>query len=491
MIERHKIYTMGRTLFILMFCLVVVALSTDTLMGQTRNNTFPANSYSNTSYSNTSYSNTSYSNTFVMYRDITQVPIQQTPIQAPASNGNQNSTKTSSLSDGGIQSISIEEITSLAITNNPAIRQATEQVNSYQGSMIQAGLKKNPMAGYVADEMGGYKGAGRQGIALSQEIVPEYKLAARQSVVGAEQNAAMQGLEIQRQKVINDATIAGYRLLITQNKEVLIRELLSICEKSAEVAGSLLKANEVPKTDYLQAKIELNKAKMSLGDVQLEREAISKEITLLLNAPEGTFYKITDSLDRIPIDLDENSLFQRLLEQSPQFRRAQAELSVAQSKIQKERMEAGIEVNVEGSVVYNTYEKQTEVSAGFNIPLRINDKNQGNIMRAQYEIQAAVANIERIKTALKTSFQNKFAQFNIARQRVRFYQEGILAEVDESLKLILQSYQQGQCSYIELLNAQRTMFNTKVEYMDSVGALLDCRAMINGYLLQGAYDRPE
>ncbi len=468
MTGRYTFSSAGKILFLYSFCLVAAALSSDTLLGQTRT-TFPSSSLPLTS------------------------PVASNPgaSDVPAVALSYRNTTGSVTQSGASQALSIEQLVSRAVDSHPAIQQAALEVDSYRGSMIQAGLKKNPVAGYVADEMGGYKGAGRQGLSLSQEIVPNYKRSARQNVVGAEQGMASQALEIQRQKVVNDATLAGYRLLIAQNKEILVRELLTICEKSVAAAESLMKANEVPKTDYLQAKIELNKAKMALSDVRLECQTVSKEIAILLAVPEDTSFKITDSLDKLPLDLDANALFQQLLEQSPQLRRARAGLVAAQARVQREQAESGLDFNVEGSVLYNTYDKQTEVSAGLSIPLRINDRNQGNIMRAQYEVQAANSNIERVKASLQSSFQAQIGRFNIARQRVKFYQESVLTEVDESLQLILQSYQQGQSSYIELLNAQRTMFSAKIEYMDSMGSLLDSRAMISGYLLQGAYDIPE
>jgi Outer membrane protein len=379
----------------------------------------------------------------------------------------------------------------MATANHPAIAQAARQVEAYRGSWVQSGLKENPMIGYTADEMGGYKGAGRQGVTLSQEIVPRRKRDARQGVASAEQNAARQGLQIQQQKVSNDATLAGYRLLIAQNKEYLAQELLSNCEKVVAATYNLSEAKEVPKTDYLQAKIGFNRAQISLNDARLEREAASKEIAILIGASEWTQYEIIDSLEHLPMDLDENEIYRQLIEQSPQLQRARADLDTARARLRKECQEAGINVNTEGSVLYNTYEKQTEVSVGVSIPLRIYNKNQGNIIKANSEVLAAASNVERVEKSLQSQFQNQIAQFKIAQQRVRLYRENVLTEADELLQLIMQSYQQGQSSYIELMNSQQTMFSAKLEYMDNIGMLINSRAMIYGYLLQGAYDRPE
>ena len=389
------------------------------------------------------------------------------------------------------EKISIEQISAIAVANHPAIAQAARQVEAYQGSWVQSGLKENPMVGFIADEMSSDNDAGRQGVTFSQEIVPRRKRDARQGVDSAEQNAARKGLQIQQQKVMNDATIAGYRLLIAQNKELLAQELLEICEKVAIAAYNLSEIKEVSKTDYLQARIEFNQAQIALNDVQLEREAASKEITILIGAPVWAQYEITDSLEHLPLDLDENEIYQQLVTQSPQIQRARAELNAARARLKKECQEAGVNISTEGNLLYNTNEKQTEVTVGISVPLRVYNKNQGNIMKANSELLAAASNVERVEKALQSQFQSQIAQFKTAQRRVQLYQEKVLTEVDESLRLIMQSYQQGESSYIELLSSQRTMFNARLEYMDNVGMLVNSRAMICGYLLQGAYDKPE
>jgi outer membrane protein TolC len=56
---------------------------------------------------------------------------------------------------------------------------------------------------------------------------------------------------------------------------------------------------------------------------------------------------------------------------------------------------------------------------------------------------------------------------------------------------MMQAYQHGQSSYVELLNTQRTLFNVKIEYLDCIALLMTSSTKINGYLLDGAFDRPE
>jgi len=389
------------------------------------------------------------------------------------------------------QMLTIPQVCELALQNNPAVAQATRLMEAHHGSWVQAGLKNNPMVGYVADEMGGSNGAGRQGVTFSQEHISRDKRDARQAVASAEYQAAQRVLMVQRQKVINDATLAAYRLLIAQQKEHLSCELLKISQNAASAANELSQAKETPKTDYLQAKIEMNRTQISLNDAVVERETAAKELAVLLGWPVETPLEIVDTLDHLPLEIDENTVLRQLLAESPQLRQARAEWEAARARLCSEQKEAGINVSTEGSLLYNTYEKQTEFSVGVAIPLRINNRNQGNITKAQSEMMAAARNVERVEKALTTAFYQCFAEYKAARQRVTLYRESVLSDVEESLQLMMQAYQHGQSNYVELLNTQRTMFEVKIEYLENIALLMASSTKINGYLLDGAFDKPE
>jgi cobalt-zinc-cadmium efflux system outer membrane protein len=390
-----------------------------------------------------------------------------------------------------VQGLTILQVCEMALQNNPSVAQATRLMEAHYGNWVQAGLKNNPMVGYMADEMGGSNGAGRQGVTYSQEHISRDKLNARQAAASAGYQAAQRSLMVQRQKVINDAALAGYRLLIAGQKEYLSRELLKISENAATAAHELSQARETPKTDYLQAKIEMNRAQITLNDAVIEREAAAKELAVIIGWPVEMPLEIADTLDHLPLEIDENQMLRQLIAESPQLRQARAELDAARARLYQEQREAGINVSSEGSVAYTTFEKQTELSVGLAIPLRVNNRNQGNIRKAQSELAAAARNIERVEKALTAEFYNRFAEYKTAKERVSLYQDGILSEVEQSLQLMMQAYQNGESSFVELLNTQRTLFNVKIEYLESIAQLMSSNTKINGYLLDGAFDKPE
>jgi len=69
------------------------------------------------------------------------------------------------------------------------------------------------------------------------------------------------------------------------------------------------------------------------------------------------------------------------------------------------------------------------------------------------------------------------------RARVEALERGMLQRSAESLTLVRRGYEAGEISYVELLTAQRTAFETNLEYLEAVGELNAGLQLLRGNLL--------
>lgn len=77
-----------------------------------------------------------------------------------------------------------------------------------------------------------------------------------------------------------------------------------------------------------------------------------------------------------------------------------------------------------------------------------------------------------------------FEQYATALRQVEKYHGDILPNAQESLKLVSSGYRQGEFSYLVLLTAQRTYFQTNLAYLDALRDLRTASVGIEGYLLE-------
>jgi len=61
-----------------------------------------------------------------------------------------------------------------------------------------------------------------------------------------------------------------------------------------------------------------------------------------------------------------------------------------------------------------------------------------------------------------------------------------LPDAQSSLDLVYEAYKQGEFSYLILLTAQRTYFQTNLAYLDALRQLRESTVEIDGFLLRGS-----
>ena len=74
---------------------------------------------------------------------------------------------------------------------------------------------------------------------------------------------------------------------------------------------------------------------------------------------------------------------------------------------------------------------------------------------------------------------------------VQQYASDILPNAEEGLKLAELAYKAGETSFVQVLVARRTYFDTNLQYIVSQQQLAQARARVDGFVLTGALDAAE
>jgi cobalt-zinc-cadmium efflux system outer membrane protein len=183
-------------------------------------------------------------------------------------------------------------------------------------------------------------------------------------------------------------------------------------------------------------------------------------------------------------------LFAEIQAVSPELRRAYDEVETAKARLRQEYAEGGLDFDTQARIAYNTETKQSEFSVGVAVPIRLFDRNQGNIHRAQSELAAAYRNLERLERLIAQKCEKQWGEYQVARNRVVSYKQ-MLSESRELLDLTLSVYRYGESDPLALFHAQETFSTVQIEYIDNLSALMESHVLLQGSLLSGGLDKPE
>lgn len=366
---------------------------------------------------------------------------------------------------------------------NPTLAQAVARVQAARGQSLQVGLYPNPVVGYVGSEIGNEGRAGQQGSFIGQEVVTAGKLHWNRAVASQEVRQAEYAWATQRFRVLTDVRRGFYDVLVAQRTVELAEQLVGVGQRGVKTTEDLMKAKEVARVDVLQSRIEADSARILLEKARNRYTAAWRNLAAVVGDPALSPTPLAGSLQDGMVQFTWEETLNRLLTESPQLAGAQAGVARAQAALSRECAGRIPNVDLQAGVQYDNATRDTFASVQVGVPIPIYNRNQGNIAKAQAELTASQHEVRRVRLALEQRLAAVFEQYATAHQGVEKYNRDILPNAEESLRLVSAGYRQGEFSYLVLLTAQRTYFQTHVAYLDALRDLRAATATLEGNLL--------
>jgi len=388
--------------------------------------------------------------------------------------------------DGTLSLADIEEI---AQVHNPTLAQAEAAITGAEGRYIQGGLYPNPQVGYQASEVGNDGKAGQQGAYVSQTFVTGGKLELNQYTAAREIEVRQQELESQRQRVLTSVQVGFYDVLNAQRAVTLSEQLVKISEEGVKTAQALFEAKQAGRVDLLQAKIELNSARVLLRNATNRQTAAWQQLAAVVGQPDRPLERVVGELEPALDELGTDAVMARIMSASPELQAAKAEVQRARAAMRRAEVEPIPDIQTQTGVQYDYSTQFAVVGLQVGVNLPIFDRNEGNIQTAYAEMIAADREVERLQLDLKNRLAVVMEDYQNATYEVERYSTEILPDAKDSLELITAGYTQGEFDYNRLLLAQRTYFQNNINYLAALREWWTAKLQIDGLLLSGGLSR--
>lgn len=383
---------------------------------------------------------------------------------------------------------SIAALQEFALQRHPALQLVDDLTDAERGVYIQAGLAPNPTLRYGGEEIGADGSAGKHGVAIEQE----FGGGARRRLAQEASRKASVALDWERQvvatKIRNDVRAAAYRLLIAQKRVEFRQQIASVSQAAEDQARNLIAAGSLSQLNFIQLQNQTREANLATIKAKNAKTAAQKALLAVLGAPNGSIEAILDDPEELGGEpLDENATLDDVLARSPEIERLKAQIVQRQAVLNYERAPKR-EFSVEGGVSYAFGDSTTLASAGVGVPLRINDRNQGNIQRATAEYFAAQRELERTQLKLRAEFAETFAVYKSAREEARTYREEIMPSLENFFEMSQQAFLSGEIDFLEISQARVVYIESSVNYLEALERLAESIVKLEGALLERCLD---
>lgn len=367
------------------------------------------------------------------------------------------------------ENISLDEATALALQANPDIAVAISGREVENGQALQAGTRPNPTLSAQVEDL---RSRNRQTILqISQQLETAGKRDKR--IAAADANIAIADVDIRIATAETSAKVyaAFYQVLAAQQAQMLATELLKIGTTSKETTAKRVLAGKVSPVEETKAKVIEASLKVDLVNASQQLIAAKKRLISLwgkgLATAETTTFTAVGELDKLNTLPTLNALAAEL-PNSPRLKKASLMVVQKQafSEIEKSRQTPDVTISL-GARRNEELGGITQALIGLSVPIPLFDRNQGNLQSAKArEVQA-----QDEKTALENQLQTElaiaYARWQSQIEAIDTYRQDILPGAQSAFDAARKGFEFGKFSYLEVLDVQRTLFQTKTQFIQT------------------------
>lgn len=380
----------------------------------------------------------------------------------------------------------LSELIAIGLNSNPNLAQARLAIDNARGRALQAGLYPNPVVDILGDELGDRTGTG--GIwttpKVSQEIVTARKLSLSRAAVNQEANQAVLGLQFQRYELLAEIRAAYYSVVTIESRIEILRRIVSLMDESVDQTENLLRARQVARLDLVQLEVQAEQFRAELEATEQELPAAFRRLAAIVgvaNLPNGI---VAGDLygELPPYELDRVQAY--VLGIHPNIAAARAGVERAQILVRRAEVEPIPNLTFSSGYTRQNQNKSSDALFGLSFTVPVWNRNQGNIQAARAELGSAIQQVTRVENSLTDQIATAYRNFTAARRRADRYRTAILPRAEETNTLSLKAYQGGQFEYLRVLEAQRSLAQSKLEYIRVLGEAWQAASTLSGLTLE-------
>ncbi|MEW5906811.1 MAG: TolC family protein [Elusimicrobiota bacterium] len=353
---------------------------------------------------------------------------------------------------------------------NPEIAEAAAAAGAASARVRQAWLPMDPVVEFERMYADGPLGSGaaERAVSLKQEFRNPFKSRlARDAAKG--ESAYYRALSGDRtNKVLAEAVDAFQNYLLLTRTERLYRENLELVRGFALAAESRYAAGRGSQADALRAQVELSKAQGLLLETAQEKGAAAARLNALRNRPPAAPVGEPEEKDFAPEPADYPALEAAALADNPGLRALRARIgaydrraALARAGYAPDLMVGLRRRSADDPAMDGTY----DLSLGLTVPLWFG-RNKAERDEAAAERAAAEAEYDSARNALLLELKSAALELDCCANLINIYASAVL-QAEQALKASRASYETGQASFLELIEAGRALLEVQREYYRS------------------------
>lgn len=357
-----------------------------------------------------------------------------------------------SLADG----LNEEEAVLIALWNNALFQELLADLGVARGDLIQAGLLPNPEVVYffhVPDKPFKY--------ALELPLEALWLRPVRVRAAAGESARVCQRLTQSALDLIRDVRQAYADVLLAEARFRIAQEAVRLRGRIARVAATRLKEGDISPQEEATARIDATQARQDTARIRYDVSIASERLRNLLAIGADRSPLVLDPTPPILWDgLAVEPLTAEAVASRPDALAAEQNAAAAAERLRLARLGW---VRLLG-ILDATSGRRTghEFGPAFRVTLPIFNCNEGNIARAEAELERAVRQRATVRNQIIMEVHQAYDRYAQALAELEVVEKQVRPEVDAAIERTERAYREGNTPYVVVLETTRQLLDNRL-----------------------------
>lgn len=368
--------------------------------------------------------------------------------------------------------LDLSDAITMALEKSPRIKSAASGVLAAKGERRQAVAFPNPTLGVDAENLGGtgsFKGVDAAEITfgVSQLVEIGGKRSARIGIAEASQDMAGYNQLATKLDLVRDVKVAFANAVASQEQTVIAEQQVMLAKDVLSTVTKRVNAAAEPLIQKNKARVSLANAQVAYEKAKRQKTATLKNLFNLWGASSSNvalskkqFYSVEKPVSHEAI---ENALTNTV-----DHKRQLASVNQAKSFLDLEKANAVPDPSFNVGVRELRENNDQAFVVGVSMPLPVFNINGGNIAKARAEAVKADTDRQNLLLEKQDQFNDYTQGLESSYTAASMMKRDILPQAEEAFRQAKQGYNAGKFAYLEVLDAQRTLAETKQAYVEAL-----------------------
>ena len=367
--------------------------------------------------------------------------------------------------------LTLAQAIALAFEYNPGLAAAQQEVAAAAGQRVQAAARPNPELSYLSE--GVQRERRTTTVEVRQTIELGGKRRARLAVAEREGDIAAAEQATFRNDLRADVVSAFFDVLVAQERTELAEATQRLSQRASDATARRVRAGRISPVDETRARVTEAGSRIELSQATNELALAKRRLA----ATWANAVPVPDQViapDPAPRSADHSREYSQGYSQehsreqlaaSPQLARAQLEVARQQAQIALELSKRTPDLTVTLGTKRDEQLGLRQTVFGVAVPLPLFDRNRGNVESAMRRADKAKEQLKVVRNTLSTQLDEALLRRAGALAELVIIQGEILPGAQSAFDAASKGAELGKFSFLDVIEAQRTLFQAKNQYI--------------------------